>query len=384
MLDTPRRHIESIALVIDISFSATSAWEKTRLTAQRIQLLWEGSTAVKLFMLGSRGELPSDTLKQTTPPRFGLNDEPCSLIAPIMEELRLGDQQHLVIVVGSGEIFDLPDWIGLSIVDGWLLVCTGDWSLQGESGRIREITPDQIRDQQTLLSYVTTIPQQQADRLCEAEDDEGSSQWAVDPSGYPLIWVDPLGSFVHLFPITKPQFERFMVSGDQKGLGDEWYSEILRISPRASYRSRDFPFPEHLFMTGITTDEASLFSRWLGRHYRLLTAEEWCLCYEWLESHSASSIPPGLTQRLSGDAKMIWTVIRDNRMEKRECPSLRELSLMTKGILEWVVERPGRYCGLGEPASNDYQRKACDPVHPLGAEPRRLKNLGFRLHTRVT
>jgi hypothetical protein len=69
-------------------------------------------------------------------------------------------------------------------------------------------------------------------------------------------------------------------------------------------------------------------------------------------------------------------------LEERRQPSLQELSLMTQGILEWVIERPGRYCGLGEPATSKSQRKAGDPVRPLGPDPRRLKNLGFRLRTR--
>jgi hypothetical protein len=168
-----------------------------------------------------------------------------------------------------------------------------------------------------------------------------------------------------------------------QGLGDEWYSEILSLNPRASYRSQDILVRERLFMTGITTDEVMSFGRWLGRDYTLLSAEEWRICYEWFAGKPAPSAPLDLAERLARDALAIWNIVEGQWLEQRRQPNLQELSLMTHGILEWVIERPGRYCGLGEPSTSKYQRKADDPVRPLGPEPRRLRNLGFRLRARL-
>jgi Sulfatase-modifying factor enzyme 1 len=381
MSQTPTNQNESLVLIVDTSSSANSCWDETRLTAQRIYFLLAGSRPLTLFTLGNHTQVSPDTLEQTTPPGFTQKTSSCSLIAPIMESLTRQAQKHSLIVVGNGEIFDLQDWADAACVDGWLLVRTGEQSLQADSGTLPEIAPEQIRTVSTLLSYFNSFSRQPADDP-EPADDRGSYQWQVDPSGYPLIRVDPLGSFVHLFPITKPQFERFMVSGKSQGYDDLWYTEILRLNPRASYRSEDIPLPEQLFMTGITTDEAAAFSKWMGRDYTLLSAEEWRKCHEWFATQPAICRPAALNDRLARDARATWAIIDDQCRYQRQRPTLRELSLMTGGILEWVVERPGRYCGLGEPALSEFQRKAFDPVHPLGPEPRRLKNLGFRLCAR--
>jgi hypothetical protein len=128
-------------------------------------------------------------------------------------------------------------------------------------------------------------------------------------------------------------------------------------------------------MTGVTIEETTAFSRWLGREYTLLSAEEWRICYEWLARRPATSVPPELRSRLSRDALAIWEII-ENQCQRR---TLAELSLVAQGILEWVMERPGKYYALGDPRSLKYFRSSFDPVVPL--EPR-LKDLGFRLRGR--
>jgi hypothetical protein len=379
MSQPPADQHEALALIIDTSSSAAADLDEARQTAQRIYRL-AGAEQFKLFMLGSTTPISSTTLKQTSPPGVNRQAQACSLIAPIMEVLVREEQKHSVIIVGNGEIFDLDDWTGDPRVDGWLLVRTGDRSLQGPDGRVSEITASQTRvETDTLLSYFSRFTREAAEppRRSHTTDAYG---WRVDASGYPLIFVEPLGAYVQLFPVTKPQFEKFIVSGKQRELDDEWYEEILTLNPRASYISPDMPAHERLFMTGITPDEALAFGRWLGRDYQLLTAEEWYACYEWFADQSAPAVPPDLSELLSQDALVIWETIGGLWLERHHESNLRELSLMTQGILEWVIERPGRYCGLGEPAASKFQRRANDPVRPVGQ--RRLKNLGFRLRMR--
>jgi len=350
---------------------------EARQTAQKICLM-TGSDQLKLFMLGSSTPVSPSTLKQVAPPGVNPQTQPCSLIAPIMERLILEEQKHSVIIIGNGEIFDLDDWKDDPKVDGWLLVRTADESLQGPFGRVSEVTLDQItwNDIDTLLSYFSRSSQQPAGSNNKPYG-AGEYQWQVDSSGYPLIFVEPLDAYVHLFPVTKPQFEKFIASGRKPGFGDEWYTALLELNPRVSYRSTDVSSRHGLFMTGVTTDEASDFSRWLGRDYRMLTAGDWATCSNWFATQDAVSLPDELRDRLSQDAAAIWDLIETQWLNGQ--PTLQDLSLMKQGILEWVVERPGRYCGVGEPASSKLQRKASDPVRPLG----RLKNLGFRLCARL-
>jgi len=350
---------------------------EARQAAQKICLMI-GSEQLKLFMLGSSTPISQTTLKQVVPPGLVSQIQPCSLISPIMGSLTVEEEKHSVIIIGNGEIFDLDDWTDNPQVDGWLLICTGDEPLQTQLGRVAEVKLDHIPwdDIDTLLSYFSRSTQQPA-RSNHKSDGVDQYEWEVDASGYPLILVEPLDAYVHLFPVTKPQFEKFIASGRKPGFGDEWYTELLELNPRVSYRCTDVSSPDGLFMTGVTTGEVSDFSRWLGRDYGLLTADDWATCSNCFATQNAVSLSDELRSRLSPDAAAIWDLVETEWLGGQS--TLQDLSLMKQGILEWVVERPGRYCGVGEPASSKLQRKASDPVRPLG----RLKNLGFRLGVRL-
>lgn len=378
MSQTPPFQSESIAIIIDNSSSASSSLMEARQAAQKICYM-TGSDQLKLFMLGSSTPISQTSLKQVLPPGVNPHTQPCSLIAPIMGALVQEEEKHSVIIIGNGEIFDLDDWIDNPQIDGWLLIGTGDESLQASFGRVAEVKLDQIPwdDIETLLSYFSRFAQQSPIPNSNSYS-TGQYHWQVDASGYPLILVEPLDAYVHLFPITKSQFEKLITSGRKPGFGDEWYTELLELNPRVSYRSADISSPDGLFMTGVTTDEASDFSRWLGRNYGLLTAEDWAVCSNWFAAQDAVSLPDALRNCLSPDAVAIWDLVETKWLDRHS--TLQDLSLMTHGILEWVVERPGRYCGVGEPALSKLQRKASDPVRPLG----RLKNLGFRLCARFS
>jgi hypothetical protein len=375
---------EAYALIIDTSSSAGPDLNEARKMAQRIYYMtgaegFEQLKLFKIFMLGSTKLVSPATLDETPPPGVGGQPKPCSLIAPIMEALVREERKRRIIIIGNGEIFDLDDWIGDPRVHGWLLVKTGEQSLQKAGGRVSEISLGQVSDKiETLLSYFNRFTREALEPPRRNHDPD-AYKWRVDASGYPLIFVEPLGTFVQLFPVTKPQFEKFLASGRRPDFGDEWYAERLSANPRASYWSTYIPERARLFMTGITPDEALAFGRWLGRDYSLLSAEDWSACYEWFAEQPVPSVPPDIAGRLSQDALGVWKTVEGQWLESHWEPSFRELSLMTQGILEWVVERSGRYCGLGEPASK-FQRKANDPVRPVGQ--RRLKNLGFRLRMR--
>jgi len=382
MSQSPDDQYEAFALIVDPNEAAAADTDEARQTAQQIYYL-TGAEQFKLFVLGRPAPISPLTLKRTVPPGGDQRAQACRLIAPVMEALVREEQKYLVIIVGSGEIVDLDDWVGDPRIDGWLLVRTGERaSLQRAGGRVAEVTPNQISDDaDTLLSYFsrfdagTTPPAPRGYY-------PGDYKWQADASGYPLIFVEPLGAYVHLFPVAKPQFEKFLVSGRQQELDHEWYAQRLGANPRASYRSQNIPALEQLFMTDVSPDEALAFGRWLGRDYKLLTADEWCACREWFAGQPAPSTPLNLAAQLSQDALAIWDLIEGHWTEQQGQMSLQELSLMKQGILEWVVKLPGQYWGLGDPAAARSLRKFSDLVRPLGTEPLRLKNLGFRLRAR--
>jgi hypothetical protein len=373
---------ESFALIIDTSSSAARHLDDARRLAQLIYDLTGvvDEEQFKIFMIGSTTPISLAALRQTGPSVGGQQSQPCSLIAPIMETLVREERKRSVIIIGSGQIFDLDDWTDHPSFDGWLLVQIGAESLQGRDRRVSEIIAEQMGgDADTLLSYITRLPRHEMEYERYSSDGD-AFEWQVDKTGYPLIFVEPLGAYVHLFPVTKPQFEKFISADPRREYGDKWYEEMIALNPRASYRSANVPAREQLFMTGLTPVESMAFGRWMGRTYSLLTRNQWSVCNRWFSEHTAPPMPPDLRDRLSRDALGIWEMVEAQCLEQNWPPNLQELSLMTQGILEWVVEQSGRYCGLGDPASSKSQRNAEHPVYPIGRG--RHRNIGFRLCTR--
>jgi hypothetical protein len=333
-------------------------------------------------MFGNPKPISLGSLDQSSPPDANQPQLPCSLVAPIMEQLLNEPKTHSVIIVGNGEVFDLDDWTSDPRFNGWLLVCAGDDTLKKPTNRVAEIKAGQLDgDGDTLRERFTRFTHHVESRSSGSVE-VGNFTWQVDNTGYPLIYVDPLEMYVHLFPVTKPQFERFIASGRKIKSDDQWYADVLASNPRVSYRSEDVIEREQLLTTGVTTDDALTFGRWLGRGYRLLTAAEWCECREWFGEKSACSVPPDLATRISDDALAIWNWIENEWLEQSDQINLQQLSLMQQGILEWVIDLPGTYYAVGDPRSAKSLRTVYDPVRPLGIEASSLRNLGFRLAKR--
>jgi hypothetical protein len=368
-----------IALIVDASSSAEHSWDEAdsvRETADKIRLLL-AERRVKVFALGNPAEIPLDAFKRMgRAGLIGVNFRRCSLIAPIMRQLEALQERHQIIVVGAGEIFDLDDWVDDPWAAGWLLVNTGEKPLQSALSKLPEISSDELGSPDSLQNCISASePPQEQRPAPEFQKPSHQLRLEVDRTGYPLIFVEPLGVFTHLFPITKPQFERFIID-----YADEWYAAILRENPRASYRVQSLERIEPLLITAITVEDGLSFGKWLGREYSLFNAEEWHQCRNWFAAQVSVPDANELGSKLSNDAKAIWRLISDPYRYQGRPPTLAELSLMKGGILEWVVEREGRYCGLGEPESASELHRSTDHVQPIRG---RLRNLGLRLRTRV-
>ena len=392
-----------IVLLTDNSQSAIPHLDVTRKTTAHIYSLLTGTVEVSLYLLGTPSPVSLQKLEAVDrPSSHQSRTTPCSLIGPILEKLVRNTQKFSVIIVGNGEIFDLADWLDEPKIEGWLLVCTGPESLQGASPRLPEIHPDAVGDLTSLLSHIS-LSTEQTPVTPTPEYDQEDYQWEVDATGYPLIWIEPLRCFMHLFPVSRPQYERYMAANLHLGYDDRYYQEILQLRSRASCFSRESaPFGQ-LLMTGVTIEEALSFGKWLGQDFTRFSAVDWQICYDWLAKRAAPLFSTGLKSRLSRDAWALWEIIErrhkglssseftiyqaDGGMSYWERPedrpqylSLADLSLHNGGILEWVTERPGSYCGLGDPQNQEYMRRPSDPLYPQES---RLKDLGFRLCRRI-
>ena len=201
-------------------------------------------------------------------------------------------------------------------------------------------------------------------------------RWSLDRTGFPYLAVPGEGFAVALFPVMKVQAEVWL--GDPTGPGDDWYAEVLAVSPRIGWRTPG-PVPLwHLVLTGVEPEEVSRFAGWLGGGHRLPDAEEWRG-----GDRALGELEPEELVRAAGVEGVhpaVSGLLRRLHSAKRRATA--ELSLLDGGVLEWVG-RPGQPPGgLGRPAADVPARvildpQAFDPVRLL--RPGRHPAFGARL-----
>jgi len=106
--------------------------------------------------------------------------------------------------------------------------------------------------------------------------DSGHYFIEFDRTGFPLIRRYDWNYFISLFPVSKYQFESFMIENGPVGslYTDNWYRELLELNPRRPWRDCNTR-PWELFLTGIRYEDLNYFLKFLGRGFRLPTPSEW-------------------------------------------------------------------------------------------------------------
>ncbi|MEN3039241.1 MAG: hypothetical protein ABDI07_08860 [Candidatus Kryptonium sp.] len=157
-----------------------------------------------------------------------------------------------------------------------------------------------------------------------------------DKTGFPLIRKKEWDYFISLFPVSKYQFERFMIElGPQKGLyTDEWYGEILKLNPRSSWKKITVE-PWKLFLTGVTKEEIFYFLEYLGKDFSLPTVSQW-------------------RNLFYNSDKIVYSLKRKRFSFSKMAPPARFwikngfFPLVKEGLLEMVIEGDKQYC-IGKP-----------------------------------
>jgi hypothetical protein len=227
---------------------------------------------------------------------------------------------------------------------------------------------------------------------------------ALDSTGFPLLFVSSLNLFAHLLPVTKVQFEEWLMLPDTPG--DRFYDEAQIIrwriedARRARLHSgsleepRDAPQPqmpdsneriswrhcnernyERLFMTGVLPAEAQRFAQWLGPGYDLPTVGEWrAIATTWAQA------PPVLPDTHNSLAANIGHKLYEITWPR----TLLDQSLMTSGgVMEWVWDEHREHIlWLGRPRTrffgHTFRPLEHDPPAPR-VTTGRLWFCGFRL-----
>lgn len=204
-------------------------------------------------------------------------------------------------------------------------------------------------------------------------------QWSFDRTGFPVLELPDLRLAVHLLPVVKQQFERFLA--EPGPFGDSWYEELLALSPRIPLAAPDPELFESLFLGGIHPNEIPPFARWLGQGFDLPTADAWrtvdrALATEPVADADASALRSD--GNLSPAARHVLGWLIDHRKPQ----TWSELLLMRGGLLEWVKAGPTTFGAFGVPRP-EFQALIVNPqrdppVRPIDAA-KRYRYFGFRL-----
>lgn len=201
-----------------------------------------------------------------------------------------------------------------------------------------------------------------------------------DKTGFPLIEIKKMNLFVHALPVTKIQFEKFISDSNTTDFTDLWYENILKSNPRGSYRKFTDKNYWNLFMTGIYPEEADKFAEYLGRDYRIPTIGEWREIYRYFNEDFRPVNSAVLLSEVKTDK--ILSILEG--IKKLLGKDLFSMTLMRKGIAEWVKEKDERYVGIGKVDPN-FWPNALDPMYDVikpigeGEKRERIDYIGCRL-----
>lgn len=239
-------------------------------------------------------------------------------------------------------------------------------------------------------------------------------EYNADPFGFPMIWVQEVGAWVHCLPVTHIQLDMLRERTRQVA-NDRDRHPSIKDHDRLSIRDLDAHNYTRAFATGVRPASAQALARHFedmtGRQFRLPSHTEWHVAYRALAARSF----PDPDRRRDRDAQPG----RDELSEIMECCrdrarammdrlhrvlagpvqttvrfklKLADLMLFRLGVMEWVRlhqtgyltradEYADEYAGMGLPAPHSWANLA-DPE--LLAPVRTRRNgptppFGFRL-----
>ncbi|NMC84433.1 MAG: hypothetical protein GYA58_04020 [Anaerolineaceae bacterium] len=205
----------------------------------------------------------------------------------------------------------------------------------------------------------------------------------LDNVGFPMIWIEPINAYIHCFPITKIQFEYFLVECVEEG-AIRWYENALKLNGRITpFKINPGNFWK-LFFTGIKPGEAEIYTSYCGENYDIPTSEEWITAYHYLanlphQSDIFLNLP--LQHRCAIVCEKLLEVI--SKLNSATHLSLADEMLFNNGIMEWTkFYNEGRmmWAGVGKANLNFQMNIKSSTDIELPVKPNsRMRHYGFRL-----
>jgi hypothetical protein len=215
---------------------------------------------------------------------------------------------------------------------------------------------------------------------------------SLDRTGFPVLELPALPFGVPWLPVTKIQFEHFLV--DTGAFDNTWYQEKLQnYNPRISAGSLGVTNYWQAFMTGILPSEAIRYAEWAGRRADLPTAREWKQALTTLAGWQADSAfceavlqMPDLNERARLLIQKIDRVLQDERAQLADGCFLCDQMAMRLGVLELMYEDTVRrsFCCWGQPSRRfvggiSNPLRDATPSRFTDRNGVRMKTVGFRV-----
>jgi hypothetical protein len=211
----------------------------------------------------------------------------------------------------------------------------------------------------------------------------------TDPAGFPMLWVEAIGAWMHWLPVSKLHFERCLQRAPDRPFDAGWYERLLALNPGvppARIRPENY---RHALLTGILPAEAQRFAAWLGPGFTVPTLEQWLRAWSSLDSQPAERrLPAALLVGLEEPVRTLLTRLESALAAAATRPrrqrTLADQMLLRRGVLEWTEQpgNPSRWVGIGEPPGLARGARVSPdrgPVVPDRPEAFRSYLFGFRL-----
>lgn len=218
----------------------------------------------------------------------------------------------------------------------------------------------------------------------------------LDRAGFPMIFIEPLSSYIHWLPITKIQIECFLCSTNETTFDDSWYRNVLGFNDRVSPGKIGQNNYWQAIATGIQPRDLKRFAVWCSQStssFDILTADEWFTVYEYtrLVQEDKAHIDQIVKQdQLTQRAKMLIENIEFSTSQatfELDGPrTMAEQMLMRLGVMEYVylTEQRNTYGGYGQTNSNFFgsfvtPTKGFPQTLNNPSEGAAMRHYGFRL-----
>ena len=212
----------------------------------------------------------------------------------------------------------------------------------------------------------------------------------VDNTGFPMVWAEPIGAYIHWLPVTKIQFEYFLSDTTDPTFDAAWYDRLLALNPRSSAGDLRAGNYWNALLSGVRPAEAQQYARWCGEEFSLPTLAQWFGAYRWLReleplSGAEIELLPCRTERGRAVLRQMENAAGAAMQQARLARMRADQMLLRYGVMEWIEHPNDRYRwgGMGEtlPAFHGqlFTPDSGVPARPSRPETDRLEHYGFRL-----